>query len=331
MKNNEIDQAIFDIVIEAAGLDIWENELLSGRIVRKATQVYAELGYTEEEASATLDDLFTIVHPDDVQSVQQALKNHLDGLTPRYHCEFRLLSKTGQWVWYANYGIITEHNGRETGKHLVGVTYNVNARRNGEEELKRLNAELALQNEKLEQLNESLHTLAMLDVLTNLPNRRLIINRVEQAIALTRRTGKIGALLFVDSDNFKAVNDLHGHQAGDLLLQAIADRLVASVRKSDTVARLAGDEFVVLLENLGDSVSAAASEADVVGQKIVAELAKPYALPSGPYANSCSVGATLLDQRVASFDELCRQADVAMYDAKKAGRNTYRMFKPPGA
>lgn len=326
MKINDIDQAVLEVVIEAADLDIWENELTTGKVIRKATKIFGELGYSEAEIADNINDLFPLIHPDDISRLQCTLNDHLEGRTDFYHCEFRVKSKAGSWVWYANHGKLTTANGRSGGKHLVGVTYNINERRQNEEELKRLNLELAAQKAALEQLNASLHEMAMLDSLTNLPNRRLLIDRVECALAAAKRSQQQGALLFIDSDQFKAVNDLYGHQAGDYLLREIAARLCACVRKSDTVARLAGDEFVILLEDLGTTPADAAVKAHAMAQKVITELNRHYQLPSGPYLNSCSLGATLFDARHNSFDELCNQADEAMYHAKNAGRNTYRIF-----
>ncbi len=157
----------------------------------------------------------------------------------------------------------------------------------------------------------------MFDALTNLPNRRLLIDRVEQAIVASKRSHQWGAVLFIDSDNFKAMNDVHGHQAGDLLLQSIARRLVSAVREQDTVARLSGDEFVVMLNDLGSSAAAAKERVITVVEKIMASLNEPYDMPFGPYSNSCSVCVTLFDGHSKSFDEICTQADSAMYDSKR--------------
>jgi diguanylate cyclase (GGDEF)-like protein len=271
--------------------------------------------------------MMSLVHPDDVAPLQRAISDHVEGRSARYSCEFRIRAKSGEWVWYANHGKIVERFGGQRGKHLIGVTYNINERRVNEEELRRLNRELMLQKEKLEQMNGTLHTIAMTDSLTNLANRRCLIDRGEHLVHTVKRTLQLGALLFIDSDRFKAVNDEHGHAAGDLLLQELARRLVEAVRECDTVARLSGDEFVVMLENLGTSPLEAIEKTQAVAVKILVSLNRPYQLPAGPCRNSCSIGATIIDGTHPSFDALCSQADAAMYDAKQAGRNEFRMFE----
>jgi diguanylate cyclase (GGDEF)-like protein/PAS domain S-box-containing protein len=321
-------EAFLNIVMEAADLDVWENELVSGKVTRKATKIYAELGYTEQEAGDCMDNIFAIIHPEDVDRMKKAINDHANGLTPKYQCEFRIRAKSGAWVWYANSGKIVEHPDSPGAKHLIGVTYNVNVRRQQEEELKRLNLELASQKEQLEKLNISLREMAMTDALTGLPNRRLLIDRVEQALHAAKRSKEIGALLFMDSDNFKSVNDQLGHEAGDLLLKEIAKRLIAAVRVADTVARISGDEFVVMLESLGLDPIQAEIQIRTIAQKILDCLSQPYNLGSVQCTNTVSIGATLMHAGHQSFDDLCQQADVAMYMAKKAGRNTFRMSVP---
>ncbi|MEJ6007667.1 sensor domain-containing diguanylate cyclase [Paucibacter sp. AS339] len=314
------------VVMETADLDVWENELVSGKVTRKATKVYAELGYTEQEAGDCMDNIFAIIHPEDVDRMRNALNDHADGKTAKYQCEFRIRAKSGAWVWYANSGKIVKRADQPEAKHLVGVTYNIHARRQQEEELKRLNLELSAQKEQLEQLNASLHHMAMTDALTQLPNRRLLIDRVSQALHSAKRSQQIGALLFLDADNFKAVNDQYGHEAGDMLLKEIATRLRSAVREADTVARISGDEFVVMLENLGTDAIEAAQKTRAIAEKILAALALPYALGEVRCTNTVSIGATLMNQGHQGFDDLCPSADAAMYEAKKAGRNTFHMF-----
>lgn len=321
-------EAFLKVVMEAADLDVWENELVSGKVSRKATNIYAELGYTEQEAGDCMDNIFAIIHPEDVDRMKNAINDHASGRAPKYQCEFRIRAKSGAWVWYANSGKIIERMGYPGSKHLIGVTYNIHARRQQEEELKRLNVELVSQKEQLEQLNISLHNMAMTDALTKIPNRRLLIDRVEQALHVAKRTKQMGSLLFLDSDNFKAVNDQYGHEAGDLLLKEIATRLSEVIRESDTVARISGDEFVVMLENLGTDVAQAACKTRDIAEKILEFINQPYALGSVQCTNTVSIGATLMHEGHQSFDDLCRQADAAMYAAKKAGRNTFRMFAP---
>lgn len=175
---------------------------------------------------------------------------------------------------------------------------------------------------------EAVKHLAYFDPLTELPNRRLLLDRVHQAFACSNRTGKCGALLFIDLDNFKSLNDTLGHAVGDLLLQEVAKRLTASVREGDTVARLGGDEFVVVLEGLSEQALEAATQAEWVGLKILASLKRTYLLGNYEHRCSGSVGATLFQDHQQSFDELLRQADISMYQAKKAGRNALRFFAP---
>jgi diguanylate cyclase (GGDEF)-like protein/PAS domain S-box-containing protein len=175
---------------------------------------------------------------------------------------------------------------------------------------------------------EEIRTLAFYDSLTGLPNRRLLQDRLKQACASSGRSGKEGALMFIDLDNFKELNDNLGHDIGDMLLQQAAQRLTACVREGDTVARLGGDEFVVILEDLSEKALDAAEQIEVVGEKILATLNQPYQLAKHAHHSSASIGATLFTDQRQSIDNLLKQADIAMYQSKKAGRNTLRFFDP---
>ena len=170
--------------------------------------------------------------------------------------------------------------------------------------------------------------LAFYDPLTQLPNRRLLMDRLTQALASSARSTRSGAVLFIDLDNFKTLNDTLGHDRGDLLLQQVAERLVTCVRDGDTVARLGGDEFVVMLEDLSPNADEAATQSEAVGEKILATLNQPYLLAGRENRSTPSIGVTLFSGHQAPIDELLKQADLAMYQSKAAGRNTLRFFDP---
>ena len=175
---------------------------------------------------------------------------------------------------------------------------------------------------------EKIQRLAFYDPLTQLPNRRLLLDRLEHALASSARTDRMGALLFIDLDNFKVLNDTLGHDQGDLLLQQVAQRLLDCVREGDSVARLGGDEFVVVLEDLSQNSPEAATQAERVGEKILTALSSAYDLTGGKYHNTPSIGISLFWGHLNSVDELMKYADIAMYEAKKAGRYTLRFFDP---
>ena len=185
---------------------------------------------------------------------------------------------------------------------------------------------LALDITERRRLEEQVRQLAFFDPLTRLPNRRLLDDRVEQAMANGQRHGECGALLFIDLDNFKPLNDRHGHDVGDLLLVEVARRLVESVRAVDTVARYGGDEFVVLLQHLSVDVDRARADAQRVAEKLLARLTECYRLcrpgDAAPVEHRCSasIGLVLLDG-LDGKEAIFRRADMAMYEAKRAGRS----------
>jgi diguanylate cyclase (GGDEF)-like protein/PAS domain S-box-containing protein len=175
--------------------------------------------------------------------------------------------------------------------------------------------------------SEEIHNLAFYDPLTQLPNRRLLLDRLKQASATSVRSGRHGALLFLDLDHFKTLNDTLGHDMGDQLLKQVSVRLSACVRKVDTVARIGGDEFVVLLENLSSTAIEAAAQAEIIATKIQAELGRPFHIGSHEHHSTGSIGATLfLNQEQTGVEAILKQADIAMYQSKDSGRNAIRFF-----
>ena len=191
--------------------------------------------------------------------------------------------------------------------HYVGTFTDISSRKTAEEKIK---------------------SLAFYDPLTFLPNRRLLMDRLEQALAGGARHQRKGALLFVDLDNFKKLNDTLGHDKGDILLQQVAKRLITCTRDIDTVARFGGDEFVVMLEDLSEESIEAAMQAEVVGEKILSALNHGYQLAGIEHRSTPSIGITLFGETIEAIEEPLKRADLAMYQAKSAGRNTMRFFDP---
>ena len=191
--------------------------------------------------------------------------------------------------------------------HYVGLFFDITQRKKAEDEI---------------------NNLAFFDPLTHLPNRRLLLDRLQHALATSARSARHGAIMFIDLDNFKVINDTKGHDCGDLLLVEMARRLQSCVREGDTVARLGGDEFVVMLEDLGNQAEHAAVQAEEVGEKIRAVIDLPCLVKEYEFHGTASIGITLFIGRETTAETLLKHADIAMYQAKGAGRNAVRFFDP---
>ncbi len=175
---------------------------------------------------------------------------------------------------------------------------------------------------------KEIHRLGFYDPLTQLPNRRLLMDRLQQALSSSNRSKDYGALLFIDLDNFKSINDTLGHLVGDMQLQFVAERLSSCVREGDTVARIGGDEFVVMLVNLSKYAHDAIVFAENIASKIVNTLSQPYLLDTKECHTTSSIGIALFGINNNEIHELFKQADIALYEAKNNGRNAYRFFDP---
>jgi len=175
---------------------------------------------------------------------------------------------------------------------------------------------------------EKIQLLAFTDPLTSLPNRRLLLDRLRKASTVCAQSKHHAALFFIDLDDFKDLNDTRGHDRGDLLLQLVAQRLLTCVKEGNTVARLGGDEFVVILEHLGENVDEAARHAESVGKRILTAINQPFKLDDVLYYTTPSIGITLFGDHETTVEDLLKQADLAMYQAKASGRNALRFFLP---
>lgn len=197
-----------------------------------------------------------------------------------------------------------------------------------EVEVKKRTVELEDRITELRVAEEKIKKLAYYDPLTHLPNRRLLAERLTQILDAGRQSKLMGAMLYIDIDNFKTLNDTHGHKAGDLLLQEVARRLTTCVRDSDTVARLAGDEFVVILGELSPVSDDAAAQAKIVAEKILALICQTYRLNGREYHSTSSIGITVIGEIEDNIDDVRQRADVAMYQAKEDGGHTMHFFNP---
>lgn len=269
------------------------------------------LGSLPENASS-YGDFRELVHPEDREAFLAAGQEALAAAGP-YQSEFRIVTTDGRLCWVAARGeTVANDEGRVV--RMIGASSDITER-------KRMEAQV--------------HQLAFHDVLTDLPNRRLLIDRLSRAIAASRRSRRHGAVLFLDLDNLKALNDTQGHEIGDLLLIAVADRLKACIRDMDTAARFGGDEFVIIVGELEIDEDESSLQAAVVAEKIRSVLAAPYVLRiereggvQTTLEHNCtaSIGVALFGDHDVDEDEILKRADQAMYQAKQAGRNSIRFY-----
>lgn len=264
-------------------------------------------GYTPEKLRQK-GGWLSIVHPDDRPRLERLVPKLLESESTV--TEYRIITASGRTVWLRDHVRPLRDERTGTVIKLLGAVSDITERKAFEEQIENL---------------------AFYDPLTSLPNRRLLLDRFEQALALSARTGQHGALLFIDLDHFKNLNDTKGHEAGDQLLVQQARRLSHCVREGDTVSRLGGDEFIIILGELSPDAEEAAEEASEIARRILRNLSAPVTLTfktMTDYESTCSIGVAMFRGHEASVDELLRRADMAMYQAKADGRNQFRFYEP---
>jgi diguanylate cyclase (GGDEF)-like protein/PAS domain S-box-containing protein len=243
------------------------------------------------------------VHEEDRPSFMAAFENAF-AMRAEFSLEFRMRRMDGDYRWLLGHGVpYFDAEGDFLG--YIGSCLDITERH---------------------QMEQQVRQLAFFDQLTGLPNRTLLLDRLKQAITASDRSGRCGALLFIDLDNFKSLNDTQGHDVGDLLLKEVARRLLHCVRDGDTVARLGGDEFVIVVTNLSVHDSESANHVETVAEKILATLNQGYRFGGIAHHSTASIGATLFHGAKISIDDLMKQADLSMYRSKAAGRNTICFF-----
>jgi diguanylate cyclase (GGDEF)-like protein/PAS domain S-box-containing protein len=264
------------------------------------------LGYPSGEGIDDPGAWRRLMHPDDDAMMGDYLADLLPSGRGVFSVEFRLRHREGHYVPVLSRGyVLREDSGKAV--RISGVNTDLTERKRTERHI---------------------YELAYFDHLTGLPNRRFLIGELDHVLARGRRSSQYSALLYLDLDNFKLLNDTMGHDLGDMLLRQAAERLRRTVRHSDQLARLGGDEFVVVLEGLGCMRDGAASEADRVAAKILSVLGQPYQLGSHLFKTSASIGVALFGAHGTDIETLLKQADLAMYRAKADGRNLSRFFDP---
>lgn len=328
--NGTVFQALLDCVSNAPGLritlsDITQRKQAENELRIAATAFESQEGMIITDANKIIlrvNNAFTIITG---YNAEDAIGNDLFMRSSGRHDKFfydemwQTISSAGYWtgeVWSKrkNGDIYPETLTITAAKNSNGIVTNyvsaltdITSRKNAENKIE---------------------DLAYYDPLTHLPNRRLMIDRIHHAMTGSTRTGNECALLYLDIDHFKTLNDTLGHDMGDLLLQQIAERLTGCIREGDTVSRFGGDEFVVLLEGLSAQPIEAATQTESIANKILSSISIPYQLAGHHYASSTSIGITLFRAHQSDGEDLLKQADIAMYQAKYDGRNALRFFDP---
>ena len=288
---------MLDMVIRAAKSGIWDFNLADNNIVFSG-RFLEILGFPGDTDPATLMPVINRVHAEDHERVERSFREHIRFRVP-LQGDFRLKKADGAYVWVSGHGQATwNDSGRAT--RVVGSIDDISDAKCREEEA---------------------HRMAMHDVLTSLPNRRLLEDRLDHALAAARRDKKLLAVMLLDLDGFKAVNDSLGHAAGDIVLNTVAVRLRGCVREADTVARTGGDEFVVLIENSQGEVAVAR-----LAEKLLTCVHAPISVGENIVYIGVSIGISSYPHDSDQPAQLVRMADAAMYRVKDAGRNGYRFY-----
>lgn len=301
-------------ILWGTGVGTWEWNVQTGEI--RINEQWAEMvGYRIEELAPISNGTWVqFSHPDDQARSVDLIARHFSGELDHYELEARVRHKAGHWVWVLGRGKLVSRTPDGKPEWMAGTHWDITERKKLETEVRQL---------------------AYFDSLTGLPNRRMLIDRLSLAMAVSQRRALHGALMFLDLDNFKSLNDTHGHGVGDLLLIEVGQRLSKCVRKTDTVARLGGDEFVVMLSELDAERSVSTELAHTIAEKIRITLGNPYQFnvlhagkPETVVEHHCSasIGVVVFVGQSASQEDLLKWGDAAMYQAKNAGRNAVRFY-----
>ena len=287
--------------LEGSGDGVWDWNLETGEVFRSPRwhQMY---GYSPNEIASNAEAGRVLIHPDDLSGAIDDLDALRSGLKASFITEFRILCKEGSWKWVLSRGMIISFTPEGKPLRIIGTHTDISERKNSEAELFRL---------------------AHYDSVTGLPNRVLFLDRFDQEIKKAKRTGQPVALLYLDLDGFKEINDTLGHDIGDFLLKEVANRLVNCVRATDTVARLGGDEFTIILTDLNELDSV-----ENIAQDILNKIADPFKLRNEIVYITTSMGITFYPEDASDAETLLKNSDQAMYAAKDEGRNRYYYFRP---
>ncbi len=287
-----------ELALSGGDIGLWDLDLRTGRATYNA-QWWGMFGYVVGEIEAA-DGLWqSMVHPEDYDAARTGLERHVNGETPMYEGEVRVRHKDGRWLWIQNRAKVVERGLDGAALRIVGVNLNIS---------------------ELKQKQLLLDALAREDALTGLPNRRSFEERVCDAMARSRRSRTPMCLMYLDVDNFKHINDSHGHAGGDAVLKEFARRIKRGVRTTDMAARYAGDEFVLLLEDVAGEEAAA-----IAARRILMALKPVFGIPGGALRVTTSIGVALSGIDDEDIPALLARADAALYEAKKGGRNGFRM------
>ena len=287
------------LAIAGTGDGVWDWYITERRI-DLSPRMKEIVDYPQAPLPDTTEKWLARVHPDDLKLLNDTAQDCLNGKTESFFCEYRMRTGDGSYKWLLSRGIVVARDGRGRSVRMTGMITDISDRKQADERIWR-------------------H--ANFDALTGMPNRRLFRDRLHREVMTAGRAGAQLALLFIDLDRFKQVNDLLGHDAGDLLLKEAARRIAGCVRESDTVARLGGDEFTVILSRLVH-----ADHVEQLAQKLLDALNKPFKLNKEVAYVTGSIGVAIYPEDGASAEELIRKADQAMYAAKHAGKNQFSYF-----
>jgi diguanylate cyclase (GGDEF)-like protein/PAS domain S-box-containing protein len=292
-------EELWKYALEGAGDGVWDWDIEND--IAHFSDKYKELlGFTDEDIRTSPEDWNNRIYSVDVDSVKQAMDDYWAGKTEQYIHEHRIVCKDKSIKWVLSRGKITKRDKNGKPQRMVGTHTDITAR-------------------KL--LENQLENLAHFDALTNLPNRTLLDDRLKLALAYAKREKKTIAVMFVDLDLFKEINDLYGHEVGDVVLKQVALKLSACVRESDTVARLGGDEFIILLPMIETE-----DDAIFVANKIVQAIAQPIITAQASLHVTASIGIAIYPQHGMDEKMLMLNADMAMYQAKRRGKNQAQFF-----
>ncbi len=291
----------YALAVRGANDGIWDWDLLSNHVYY-SPRWREMLGYQDREIGSTLEEWLNRVHPEDIERLRLILKAHVEGTTDQLETEYRVLHKDGSYRWMLCRGLTVRGN-EGTANRMAGSQTDVTDRKYAEEKL--------------------LHD-AFYDLLTGLPNRALFKDHLSLAVERgKRKVDYMYAVLFLDLDRFKDVNDSLGHSVGDDLLVSVAKKLEQRMRTTDTIARFGGDEFVILLEDLQD-----VDNASQVAEWILSELSEPFIFNNREVYINASIGIVINSIAYLRADEVLRDADIAMYSAKARGKGRYVIFDP---